>query len=42
MGEGMGTYRNLVGRPERRRPPGRPSIDGRIILNGPSRSGMEW
>jgi hypothetical protein len=32
MGERTGAYRILVGRPEERRPPGRPSIDMRIIF----------
>jgi hypothetical protein len=32
MGEKGGAYRILVGRPEGRRPLGRPSIHGRIIL----------
>jgi hypothetical protein len=32
MGERRGAYRALVGKPEGRRPLGRPSVDGRIIL----------
>jgi len=32
MGERSGVYRILVGKPEGKRPLGRPSIDGRIIL----------
>jgi hypothetical protein len=32
MGEERGVYRILVGRPEGRRPLGRPGVDGRIIL----------
>jgi hypothetical protein len=32
MGEGRGVYRGLVGKPEGKRPIGRPSIDERIIL----------
>jgi hypothetical protein len=32
MGEKRGAYRILVGRPEVRRPLGRPSVNGRIIL----------
>ena len=32
MGERRGAYRVLVGKPEGRRPLGRPSVDGRIIL----------
>jgi hypothetical protein len=30
MGEGRGMYRVLVGKPEGKRPLGKPSIDGRI------------
>jgi hypothetical protein len=32
MGEGIGVYRVLVGKPEGRRPLGDPGLDGRIIL----------
>jgi hypothetical protein len=32
MGERRGAYRALVGKPEGRRPLGRPTSDGRIIL----------
>jgi hypothetical protein len=32
MVEGRGVYRALVGKPEGRRPLGRPGVDGRIIL----------
>jgi hypothetical protein len=32
MGERRGAYRALVGKPEGRRPLGRPAVDGRIIL----------
>ena len=32
MGEGRGVYRVLVGKPEEKRPLGRPSVDGKIIL----------
>jgi hypothetical protein len=32
MGERWGVYRVLVGKPEGRRPLGRPGTDGRIIL----------
>ena len=32
MGERRGVYRVLVGKPERKRPLGRPGIDGNIIL----------
>ena len=32
MGEGRVAYRALVGKPEGRRPLGRPRLDGRIIL----------
>jgi len=32
MGEGRGLYRVLVGKPEGRRPLGRPGVDERIIL----------
>jgi hypothetical protein len=32
MGEGRGVYRVLVGRPEGKRPLGRPSVGGRITL----------
>jgi hypothetical protein len=32
MAEKRGAYRILVGRPEGRRPFGRPRLDGRIIL----------
>jgi hypothetical protein len=32
MGEGRGGHRLLVGKPEGRRPLGRPSINGTIIL----------
>jgi hypothetical protein len=31
MGEGRGAYRILVGRPEGKRPLGRPRLDGRVI-----------
>jgi hypothetical protein len=32
MGKRRGVYRVLVGKPEGKRPPGRPRLDGRIIL----------
>jgi len=32
MGEGRSVYRVLVGKPEGRRPLGRPGVDGRTIL----------
>jgi hypothetical protein len=32
MGEGRGVYRVLVGRPEGKRPLGRPGVGGRITL----------
>jgi hypothetical protein len=32
MGERRGVYRVLVGKPEGKRPLGRPSVDGRIML----------
>ena len=32
MGEGRGVYRVLVGKPEGKRPLGRPGVDGMIIL----------
>jgi hypothetical protein len=32
MGEERGLYRVLVGKPEGKRPLGRPGVDGRIIL----------
>ena len=32
MGEGRGVHRVLVGKPEGKRPLGRPDADGRIIL----------
>ena len=32
MGEGRGVHRVLVGKPEGKRPMGRPKADGRIIL----------
>ena len=32
IGEGRGMYRVLVGKPEGKRPLGRPGLDGRIIL----------
>jgi len=32
MGEGRGLHRVLVGKPEGKRPLGRPRLDGRIIL----------
>jgi hypothetical protein len=31
-GEGRGVYRVLVGKPEGKRPLGRPGVDGRIVL----------
>ena len=34
MGERRGLYRDLVGKTEGKRPLGRPSVDGRIILSG--------
>jgi hypothetical protein len=45
MGERRGAYRILVGRPEGRKPLGRPGIDGRIILKRISKKrdgGMDW
>ena len=32
MGEGRGVHRVLVGKPEGKRPLGKPDVDGRIIL----------
>jgi hypothetical protein len=32
MGEGRGVFRVLMGNPEGRRPPGKPDVNGRIIL----------
>jgi hypothetical protein len=32
MGERRSVYRILVGKPEGKRPPGRPRLDGRITL----------
>ena len=32
MGEGRGVHRVLMGKPEGKRPLGRPRLDGRIIL----------
>ena len=32
MGEGRGVHKILVGKPEGKRPMGRPRVDGRIIL----------
>ena len=32
MGEGRGVHRVLVGKPEGKRPLGRPDVDGRVIL----------
>ena len=32
MEEGRGVYKVLVGKPEGKRPLGRPDVDGRIIL----------
>ena len=32
MGEGRGMHRVLVGKPEGKRPLGKPDVDGRIIL----------
>jgi transposase len=34
MGEERGVHRLLVGKPEGKRPLGRPDVDGRIILRG--------
>jgi hypothetical protein len=34
MGEGRGVHRVLVGKPEGKRPLGRPDVEGRIILRG--------
>jgi len=49
MGEERGVYRVLVGKPEGRRPLGRPSVDGWIILGWISRrwdvgiwTGLGW
>jgi hypothetical protein len=49
MGEGRGVYRVLVGKSERKRPLGRPSCSGRIILRWIFRmwevgvwSGLSW
>ena len=41
MGEKIGTYRVLVGKPEGKRHLEDPGVDGRIILKGSARSGME-
>jgi hypothetical protein len=40
MGKRRVAYRVLVGKPEGKDHLGDPGLDGRIILNGPSRSGM--
>ena len=49
MGEERGVYRDLVGKPEERRPLGRFGVDGRIILGWISRrwdvciwTGLGW
>ena len=49
MREGRGVHRVLVGKPEGKRPLGRPSVDGRIILRwifrkweGVVRTGWSW
>jgi len=49
MGERRSVYRVLVGKPEGKRPLGRPRLDGRIILRWISRkwdvgvwSGSSW
>jgi hypothetical protein len=46
MGEGRGAYRTLVGRPEGRRPPGRPSHrwedNIKIDLQEVGWGGMDW
>jgi transposase len=40
MGEGRGAYRIVVGRPEGRRPLGKPRLDGRLIIKWIFKSGM--
>jgi hypothetical protein len=49
VGEGRGVHRVLVGKPEGKRPLGRPRLDGRIILSwifrkweGVMGSGWSW
>ena len=49
MWEGRGVHRVLVGKPEGKRPLGRPRLDGRIILRwifrkweGVVRNGWSW
>ena len=47
MGEDRGVHRALVGKPEGKRPLGRPDVDGRIILRWILRKlegvvGTEW
>jgi transposase len=44
-GDGRCAHRVLVGRPEGKRPLGKPRVNGRVVLNGSSRRGMsdvEW
>jgi hypothetical protein len=42
MGEGRGVYRILVGRPESKRPLGRPRRRGRLTLRWTLRRGVRW
>jgi hypothetical protein len=42
MGEELGVYRFLVGKPERKRPLGNPDVDVRIILGWIFRKWDVW